>query len=118
MTVPARPCLDCGTPCRGSRCPTHQATRQHAKDARRPTRRSHHETQRRRAAVATHRAAHGDWCPGWMRPRHPSADLTADHAVPVAVATARGVHAADAEAGLLLVLCRPCNSARGATGLQ
>jgi 5-methylcytosine-specific restriction endonuclease McrA len=106
VTVPARPCLDCGTPCRGSRCPTHQRVQQLAKDARRPTRRSHHETQRRRQQVRDQ-----PWCAACGT----TTDLTAEHVVPVAEAVARGVPVEEAEAGPLTTLCLPCNSRLGAT---
>ncbi|WP_318553294.1 HNH endonuclease [Corynebacterium provencense] len=64
------------------------------------------ERQRRAAAVRRHREAHGDWCPGFGRPPHRSADLTADHVV----AQADG----GAAAGDLSVLCRSCNSRKNA----
>jgi hypothetical protein len=63
------------------------------------------ERERRRRAVADHRAIVGDWCPGWQgRPAHPSADLTADHVKEVAAGGP--VH------GPLVVRCRACNTAR------
>ena len=101
-----RPCLDCGTAAKGTRCPTHQAKVQHAKDARRPTRRSHHETQRRRQQVQAQ-----PWCSDCGT----TTNLTAEHVVPVAQAVARGVPVEEAEAGPLTTLCVPCNSKRGAT---
>ena len=63
------------------------------------------ERRRRAAAVAAHRAAHGDWCPGYQRPGHPATDLTADDVVPVS-ATGR-------PSEQLEVLCRSCNSRKG-----
>lgn len=68
------------------------------------------ERDRRAAAVAIHRAEYGDWCPGWGRPDHtaePWNPLTADHIDSVA--------SGGAEDGPLQVLCRSCNSAKGAT---
>jgi hypothetical protein len=104
--MPLRPCLDCGTPGRGTRCPTHQAQRQRAKDARRPQRRSHAEQQRRRQAVADHVATYGWVCPGWQgHPPHPSHDLTAHHA--------DAVGAGGSEHGPLVVVCRSLNSSIG-----
>lgn len=47
---------------------------------------------RARAAVAAHRAAHGDLCPGWERVAHPATDLVLDHHVGV--------------------LCRSCNTTK------
>lgn len=105
--MPLRPCLDCGSLNVGNRCPTCQAGRDRAKlrakRERRPRIRS--EDTRRAQAVAQHRQAHGDWCPGWQRPAHQATDLTADH--PHAVA------AGGDERQALAVLCRSCNSAKG-----
>jgi 5-methylcytosine-specific restriction protein A len=115
--MPTRPCL--GSPLHppghtltnlpGSRCPTctrHvDATRTRSKRARRPYTAT--EQRRRAAAVQTHIAAHGYWCPGWRTPPHPTRDLTADH--PLAVA------AGGAETQELEILCRSCNSRKGAT---
>jgi 5-methylcytosine-specific restriction protein A len=64
------------------------------------------ERRRMATTVASHRAAHGDWCPGWECPPHPAADLTADHVVPIAHGGLGGP---------LTVLCRSCNSRRGST---
>lgn len=109
--MPTRPCLDCGKlSTTGTRCPTCSRARQRgtqqAKRTRRPAA-GRAETQRRADTVAAHRATHGDWCPGWRRPPHPSTDLTADHVTEVALG--------GAEAGPLTVLCRTCNSRKGAT---
>lgn len=104
MTV--RPCLDCGRPTDGNRCPTHRRERE-SQRAPRPTTltRDAEERKRRTAAVAAHRARFGDWCPGWKRPAHdvvaPNV-LTADHIV------------AAAHGGTeLSVLCHRCNSSKG-----
>jgi hypothetical protein len=70
---------------------------------------TYQETERRRRAVADHRATVGDWCPGVPeldRGAHPAANLTADHLVEVA--------AGGLESGPLVVRCGPCNSARSA----
>jgi hypothetical protein len=105
-----RPCLDCGKLGRWrTRCPRCEALRERAKVAARPERKTAAETRRRREAVAAHRAAVGDWCPGVPelgRPAHPAANLSADHAVEVA--------AGGPESGPLVVRCVPCNSARSA----
>lgn len=110
--MPTRPCLGSTlhpqghtlTTRKGSRCEScanHvEAERTRGKRARRPY--TARERTRRAEAVAAHRAEHGDWCPGWQRPPHPSGDLTADHVVPVG--------AGGAEQGDLTVLCRSCNS--------
>jgi hypothetical protein len=103
-----RPCLDCGKAVRGKpRCADCQRDRNRAKDARRPERRTHSETERRRRLVADHRARVGDWCPGLGgHPAHPCADLVADHVVEVATG--------GLESGPLRVLCRSENSRRSA----
>jgi 5-methylcytosine-specific restriction protein A len=104
-----RPCLTCGrlTPS-GTRCPDCERPRaratQRAKRLVRPYTAA--EKRRRADAVDQWRQQFGDWCPGWQREAHPSLDLTADHVVPVA---AGGI-----ESGPLRVICRQCNSARGA----
>lgn len=79
-----RPCLTCGALTRNgsSLCDTHTTT----------TARGYGTTWQRQAAqkIAAHRAAHGNWCPGWNTPSHPATDLVVDHDVGV--------------------LCRGCNS--------
>jgi 5-methylcytosine-specific restriction enzyme A len=104
-----RPCLDCKQVVRGKpRCGSCQRSYDQAKSARRPD--LHNDTrerERRRRAVADHRAVVGDWCPGWARqPAHFSADLTADHVKEVAKGGPPG--------GRLVVRCRSCNAARSA----
>jgi 5-methylcytosine-specific restriction enzyme A len=107
----ARPCLTrrCPNVVRGkSYCRDCQRTREQAKRVRRPDLHNDaRERERRRHAVADHRAMVGDWCPGWERqPAHSSADLTADHV--------REVGAGGDPAGPLVVRCRSCNAARSA----
>ncbi|QIJ62560.1 HNH endonuclease [Streptomyces sp. JB150] len=65
------------------------------------------ERIRRADAVRAWVAENGLVCPGWQRDPHPAGDLTADHIVPPG--------AGGSEAGELRVLCRSCNSARGAS---
>ena len=103
-----RPCLDCGKQVRGKpRCRDCHARIEQRKRARRPDLDNHHERERRRRLVADHRATIGDWCPGLEdHPAHPSADLTADHVVEVAVT--------GLATGPLRVLCRQENSRRSA----
>ncbi|MBM0279678.1 HNH endonuclease [Micromonospora tarensis] len=104
-----RTCLDCGALTNGTRCIACQRPRERAalrtKRERRP-RTSYAEDKRRAAAVAAHRREQGDWCPGWKRDPHKATDLTADHIDAVA--------AGGSEGGELQVLCRSCNSAKGA----
>jgi 5-methylcytosine-specific restriction enzyme A len=104
----AHPCLGCGKAVRGRpRCRDCQHHQDQAKRAKRPTMRTYQEAQRRRRAVADHRAEVGDWCPGLEdHPAHPSADLVADHVVEVAVS--------GLETGPLRVLCRQENGRRRA----
>ena len=108
-TLP-RPCLDCGRSVRGKpRCSGCTAKRDQAKAAKRPGLKTYSETERRRRAVADHRAQVGDWCggvPELHRPAHPAANLTADHLIEVA--------AGGLESGPLRVLCRSENSRRSA----
>ena len=100
-----RPCLDCGALSPNSRCPAHQRTLQQAKRSRRPYTAA--MLRRRAQVVAQWRAEHGDLCPGWRRPAHPSHDLTADHMI--------AVGAGGDEDGPLAVLCRSCNSSKKTT---
>lgn len=93
-------CLDCNTHHeRGTTCKVRERTRRRH--------RSKAERRRRSAVVAEHIAQHGYVCPGYGVPSHPSTDLTADHITPVS----RG---GSEEGGPLRVLCRSCNSRRGA----
>ncbi|MEX1155873.1 MAG: HNH endonuclease signature motif containing protein, partial [Chloroflexota bacterium] len=55
------------------------------------------------------RGEHGDWCPGFQRPAHAASDLTVDHVVPLAVG------GAPFDIGNCAVLCRSCNSSKGAS---
>ncbi|SDN73552.1 hypothetical protein SAMN04489726_7992 [Allokutzneria albata] len=115
-----RPCLGtrarmCTRLTEGVRCPDcarqYEAQRTRAKRAMRPY--THAEQQRRAAAVAAHRAQHGEWCPGWGPRRAHVVQLpnilTADHVVPVG--------AGGDEGGRLVVRCRVCNSAKAARTL-
>jgi 5-methylcytosine-specific restriction enzyme A len=106
-----RPCLTrrCSNVVRGKPyCHDCQRKRDQLKRVRRPDLHNDaKERERRRRAVADHRALLGDWCPGWQRqPAHPSADLTADHV--------REVGAGGSPYGPLVVRCRSCNAARSA----
>ena len=55
------------------------------------------------------RGEHGDWCPGYRRPAHRASDLTVDHVVPLAAG------GAPFDIGNTSVLCRSCNSTKGAS---
>ena len=100
----SRPCLDCGTPTQGTRCPTHERAAQ----------RAHHNPEYdspgyrrlRKSVMRQWLQEHGPLCPGWQRPPHQAYDLTVDHIIPVA----RGGQTARSN---LQVLCSTCNSAKG-----
>lgn len=65
------------------------------------------ETARRKAVVDAWRSSRGDICPGWNTDTHvvrPPNILTADHVDPLANGGAEG--------GVIVVLCRSCNSSR------
>lgn len=64
------------------------------------------EARRRKTVVEVWRRKYGNVCPGFGRPPHVATDLTADHVVPIA--------AGGSPAGRLSVLCRSCNSRKGA----
>ncbi|SKF61371.1 Uncharacterised protein [Mycobacteroides abscessus subsp. abscessus] len=84
---------------KAGRCPAHRI------DSPTTYQRSNPERKRRARAVAEHVARLGWVCPGYGVPAHESRDLTADHVL--AVANGGGD-------GALAVLCRPCNSRKGA----
>jgi HNH endonuclease len=64
------------------------------------------ERNRRSDTVAAWVAMHGWVCPGWQRPEHPAEELAADHII------ARRL--GGPQDGPLQVLCKSCNSAKGA----
>lgn len=103
-----KPCLDCGTLAPSTRCTACARPRERARTQAKRQRRPYTSTEQRRRAdtVSAWRAQHGNTCPGWRRPAHPAADLTADHLDPVG--------AGGREDGPLTVLCRSCNSRKAA----
>ena len=62
-----------------------------------------------RRVIARHVGQHGYVCPGYQRPAHRAADLTADHVVPLAAG------GAPLDIANCAVLCRSCNSTKGAS---
>lgn len=101
-------CTVCGvvTSRPGSRCTEH---------ARQSNRSRHNALYNTRAwgrlsarVLRAWRGEHGNWCPGYQRPAHPAADLTVDHVVPLAAG------GAPFDIGNCAVLCRSCNSTKGA----
>ena len=102
-------CTVCGvvTSRAGSRCTAH---------ARQSNRSRHNALYSTRAwqrlsarVLRAWRGERGNWCPGYQRPAHPAADLTVDHVVPL---TAGG---APFDIANTSVLCRSCNSTKGAS---
>ena len=102
-------CTVCGvvTSRAGSRCAAH---------ARRSSPSRHSAVYRTRAwqrlsarVLRAWRGEHGDWCPGYSRPPHRASDLTVDHVVPLAVG------GAPFDVANTAVLCRSCNSSKGAS---
>ena len=102
-------CTVCGvvTSRAGSRCTDH---------ARQSNRSRHNALYSTRAwqrlsarVLRAWRGEHGDWCPGYQRPAHPAADLTVDHVVPLAAG------GAPFDIANTSVLCRSCNSTKGAS---
>ena len=87
--------------CRRVGCTAHPRREWQRQRERRPM--TNREIVRRRQTVQEWREAHGDWCPQCGRY---GVELTADHVVPVG--------AGGSEDGPLRVLCRSCNSSRGA----
>ena len=55
------------------------------------------------------RGERGNWCPGYQRPAHRASDLTVDHVVPLAAG------GAPFDITNCAVLCRSCNSTKGAS---
>jgi 5-methylcytosine-specific restriction enzyme A len=105
--VVLRLCIDCGrasAEVRRGRCPDCRRTYERNKS--RTRRRTAAERRRRQALIAAHVQAHGWVCPGYDCEPHASDDLTADHLEPQAL---RG-----RPEGEIRVLCRSCNSKRGA----
>jgi 5-methylcytosine-specific restriction protein A len=102
-------CTVCGvvTSRAGSRCTLH---------ARQSNRSRHNALYSTRAwqqlsarVLRAWRGEHGDWCPGYGRPAHPASDLTVDHVEPLAAG------GAPLDIGNTAVLCRSCNSTKGAS---
>jgi 5-methylcytosine-specific restriction protein A len=102
-------CTVCGvvTSRAGSRCT------EHARQSNRSRHNALYSTrvwQRLSARVLrAWRGEHGNWCPGYQRAAHPAADLTVDHVVPLAAG------GAPFDIGNTAVLCRSCNSTKGAS---
>jgi 5-methylcytosine-specific restriction protein A len=102
-------CTVCGvaTSRAGSRCT------EHARQANRSRHNALYSTrawQRLSARVLrAWRGQHGNWCPAYQRDAHPASDLTVDHVVPLAAG------GAPFDIANCAVLCRSCNSTKGAS---
>ena len=102
-------CTVCGvvTSRAGSRCT------EHARQSNRSRHNALYSTpawQRLSARVLrVWRGERGNWCPGYQRHAHRAADLTVDHVVPLAAG------GAPFDIGNTAVLCRSCNSTKGAS---
>jgi 5-methylcytosine-specific restriction protein A len=101
-------CTVCGvvTSRAGSRCTDH---------ARQSNRSRHNALYSTRAwqrlsarVLRAWRGERGDWCPGYQRDAHRASDLTVDHVVPLAAG------GAPFDIANCAVLCRSCNSTKGA----
>ncbi len=93
-----RPCLDCGRLTRGTRCAEHVKARERRRGT--PTQRGYDATWRRLRGSAI---AYHPWCERCGA----TTDLTGDHIVPL---VRGGMNSPDN----IRVLCRSCNSRRGA----
>ena len=94
--MPRRPCIRCGTPTNGTRCPPCQQAKDRDRNARRPQYQGDW-TRRSATTRAAWIAEHGMTCPGIGRPPHPARSLTLDHTTG-------------------LVLCPSCNVKAGPAG--
>lgn len=99
------PCPGCGRSCWGRQCKSCYAASKPPPMARRADLDDYGQKKARRAAVARWRAENGDVCPGWQRPAHFAARLTADHPVEVALG-------GDPRPSEFVILCISCNSAK------
>ena len=100
-------CTVCGvTTSRGSRCALHPAKTRGGNGALYLSREWKTLSAR---VLRAWRGQHGNLCPGYRREAHPVSDLTVDHVVPLAAG------GAPLDPGNLTVLCRSCNSSKGAT---
>lgn len=103
--APPRICPGCRRAVAG-RCATCEPSQRHSPSKPKDATYGLRERNRRSDTVAAWVAMHGWVCPGWQRPPHPSDDLSADHII------ARRL--GGPQDGPLNVLCRQCNSAKGA----
>lgn len=102
-----RPCLVCGVPSDGSRCPAHQI-RPQERETYRPYTRLHYKLK----AITVQRwvARYGWVCPGYKRPAHPvrPGGLEGEHIIPRSLRPDLMY-----ELSNYSVLCRSCNAHKG-----
>jgi 5-methylcytosine-specific restriction protein A len=98
VALSMKPCLDCGVPASGSRCRRHQ--REYERRRGTPAERGYDETWRLNVRVAITAQPFCSSC-------RSTTDLTGDHIVPL---SRGGTNRADN----IRVLCRSCNSRKGA----
>ena len=102
-------CTVCGvlTSRSGSRCTTHARQSNHSRHNALYSTRPWQRLSAR--LLRAWRGEHGNWCPGYQRPAHTARDLTVDHVIPLAAS------GAPFDIGNCSVLCRSCNSTKGAS---
>lgn len=93
MRRATRPCINCGTLTRSTRCAPCQRTWDRTRNANRTQYHGNWERHSRQTRAAWI-AEHGHVCPGYNKPAHPAQHLQLDHTTG-------------------LVLCGPCNVAAG-----
>jgi hypothetical protein len=96
--MPRRPCLVCGTPTSGTRCPPHQQAWDSRRNARRTQYHGAWQGQSKRARQAWVEE-HGWWCPGLGTPPHHAHDLELDHTTGRVLCHTCNVHAGPAGGG-------------------
>ena len=102
-------CTVCGvvTSRAGSRCTDHARQSNRSRhNALYSTREWQHLSAR---VLHAWRGQNGNWCPGYQRVAHRASDLTVDHVVPLAAG------GAPVDITNCAVLCRSCNSTKGAS---
>ena len=102
-------CTVCGvvTSRAGSRCTEHARQSNHSRHNALYSTRAWQRLSAR--VLRAWRGEHGNWCPGYQRPAHPADDLTVDHVIPLATG------GAPFDIANTAVLCRSCNSTKGAS---
>lgn len=103
-----RPCLTCGTPTDGSRCPPHQPRPEARRIGGNPYDRRHRRLAE--AAITSWVARNGWVCPGYRCPPHPvePGGLQGEHIIPRSVRP--DLAYVPSNYG---VLCQPCNGRKG-----